>query len=73
MIILSLSPNVKGDKRDLKKGVKAVKNPDPVREMIVKYPRILVIKAALRILKKGDTIDKERIEKVIINIMKKKS
>jgi len=53
--------------------VKTVKNLDPVREMIVKYPRILVIKAALRILKKGDTINRERIEKVIINIMKKKS
>ena len=50
-----------------------MKNPDPVREMIVKYPRILVIKAALRILKKGDSINKERMEKVIINIMKNKS
>jgi len=69
LIILSLSPNVKGDV----KGVKAVRNLDPVKEMIVKYPRILVIKAALRILKKGDTIDKERIEKVIINIMKRKN
>ena len=55
------------------KGVKAVRNLDPVKEMIVKYPRILVIKAALRILKKGDTINRERIEKVIINIMKRKN
>ncbi|ACM22398.1 MULTISPECIES: hypothetical protein [Thermotoga] len=45
---------------------------DPVKEMLGKYPRILVIKAALKILKDGNKIDRERIEKTIVKIMTKK-
>ncbi|WP_158241061.1 hypothetical protein [Thermotoga sp. KOL6] len=45
---------------------------DPIKEMLVKYPRILVIKAALKILKNGSKIDREKIEKTIVNIMSKK-
>jgi uncharacterized ubiquitin-like protein YukD len=45
---------------------------DPIKEMLVKYPRILVIKAALKILKDGNKIDRERIEKTIVKIMTKK-
>jgi len=45
---------------------------DPVKEMMSKYPRILVIKAALEILKDGKKIDRERIEKAIIKIIQKK-
>ena len=54
--------------------MKAVENKekDPVRVLSVKYPRILVIKAMMSILKQKekDRISVERLEREIISLMR---
>jgi len=38
---------------------------DPVQEMAVRYPRILVIKAAFALLKDGKSIEQSDLEKTL--------
>ncbi|MFN4190332.1 MAG: hypothetical protein ACK4E2_05015 [Pseudothermotoga sp.] len=42
---------------------------DPVRKLLKRYPRILVIKAALIVLSTGQKVSAENIEKAINDIM----
>ncbi len=46
-----------------------VLNLDPVKKLLKAYPRIVVIKAALQVLRSGQHINTENIEKVISAIM----
>ncbi|WP_187146388.1 MULTISPECIES: hypothetical protein [Pseudothermotoga] len=43
---------------------------DPVRKLLKRYPRIVVIKAALMVLKSGQKVDAKSIEEAISVIMK---
>ncbi len=42
---------------------------DPIRKLLKRYPRILVIKAALIVLSTGQKVSAENIEKAINDIM----
>ncbi len=46
------------------------KEKDPVRVLSVKYPRVLVIKAMVEMLKKKEEVSVERLEKEIISLIK---
>jgi len=46
------------------------KEKDPVRGLSVKYPRVLVIKAMVEMLKKKEEVSVERLEKEIISLIK---
>ncbi len=46
------------------------KEKDPVKVLSVKYPRILVIKAMMMMLKKKEEVNVERLEREIISLMK---
>ncbi|WP_407635677.1 hypothetical protein [Pseudothermotoga thermarum] len=46
-----------------------VLNLDPVKRLLRSYPRIVVIKAALQVLRSGRQINTENIEKAINDIM----
>jgi len=43
---------------------------DPVRKLLSRYPRVLVIKAALMILKNGQKIEMDNVEKLLDNIIR---
>lgn len=43
---------------------------DPVRKLLRRYPRVLVIKAALMILKNGQKIEMDNVEKLLDNIIR---
>ncbi|MDD2333278.1 MAG: hypothetical protein PHD38_02625 [Mesotoga sp.] len=42
---------------------------DPVQEMTVKYPRVLVIKAAFSLLKDGKAIEHRDLEKTLQTLL----
>ncbi|WP_144380768.1 hypothetical protein [Thermotoga profunda] len=42
---------------------------DPIKKLLKRYPRILVIKAALIVLSTGQKVSAENIEKAINDIM----
>ncbi|WP_181419083.1 MULTISPECIES: hypothetical protein [unclassified Mesotoga] len=42
---------------------------DPVQEMTVKYPRVLVIKAAFYLLKDGKAIEHRDLEKILQTLL----
>lgn len=42
---------------------------DPVQEMTVKYPRVLVIKAAFCLLKDGKSIEHRDLEKTLQTLL----
>ncbi|HOK83803.1 MAG TPA: hypothetical protein PLP64_06210 [Pseudothermotoga sp.] len=42
---------------------------DPIKKLLKRYPRILVIKAALIVLSAGQKVNAENIEKAINDIM----
>lgn len=42
---------------------------DPIKKLLKRYPRILVIKAALIVLSAGQKVSAENIEKAINDIM----
>ncbi|MGJ8455425.1 hypothetical protein ACSFC1_08995 [Pseudothermotoga sp. U03pept] len=42
---------------------------DPVKKLLKRYPRILVIKAALMILQSGQKVSTENIERAINDII----